>query len=87
MLHYATEKVSMHLIGRICSIRRFDFSSIIVEQLYISERKKKSCIRSEPNEHQILRFQRKNSTRSCRAKRHMDQGSKAMVLKVSVSHL
>ena len=46
MLHYATEKVSMHLIGRICSIRRFDFSSIIVEQLYISERKKKSCIRN-----------------------------------------
>ena len=32
MLHYATEKVSMHLIGRICSIRRFEFSSIIVEQ-------------------------------------------------------
>ena len=46
MLHCATEKVSMHLIGRICSIRRFDFSSIIVEQLYISERKKKSCIRN-----------------------------------------
>jgi len=56
MLHYATEKVSMHLIGRICSIRRFDFSSIIVEQLYISERKKKSCIRNRTQRTSNLPF-------------------------------
>ena len=61
MLHYATEKVSMHLIGRICSIRRFDFSSIIVEQLYISERKKKSCIRNRTQRTSNPRFQWKYS--------------------------
>lgn len=87
MLHYATEKVSMHLIGRICSIRRFDFSSIIVEQLYISERKKKSCIRNRTQRTSNLPFSTENSTRSCRAKGHMDQRSKAMVLNASVSHL
>jgi len=31
MLNNANENGSMHLIGRICSIRRFDFSSVIVE--------------------------------------------------------
>ena len=61
MLHYSTEKFSMHLIGRICSIRRFDFSSIIVEQLYISERKKKSCIRNRTQRTSNPRFQWKYS--------------------------